>query len=48
MAKLSADFILPEGSKWAQRQVYVAVLVNLSTLSGYYARFAIGLVKDIN
>jgi len=47
-AKLSADFILPEGSKQAWRQVYIAVLANLSTLSSYYTRFAIGLVKDIN
>jgi hypothetical protein len=28
--------------------VYIIVLANLPTLSGYYARFAIGLVKDIN
>ena len=28
--------------------MYAAVLVNLSILSGYYAGFAIGLVKDIN
>ncbi len=47
-AKLSADFILLEGSKQAWRQVYIAVLANLSTLSSYYTRFAIGLVKDIN
>ncbi len=47
-AKPSADLILLEGLKRAQRQVYTAVPVNLSTLFGYYAGFAIGLVKDIN
>ena len=48
MAKPFADFILLEGLKWAWCQVYAVVLANLSTLSGYYARFTIGLVKDIN
>ena len=28
--------------------MYVTALANLSTLNGYYASFAIGLVKDIN
>jgi hypothetical protein len=44
----SADLILPEGSKRIRRQAYTAALTNLSTLSGYYAGFATGLVKDIN
>ena len=47
-AKPFADLILPEGSKRARRQAHAAVLANLSTLSGYYAGFATGLVKDIN
>src|SRR6266704_85806 len=47
-AKPSADLILPEGSKRASCQAHAAVLANLSTLSGYYAGFATGLVKDIN
>src|SRR6266567_8249929 len=47
-AKPSANLILPEGSKRARRQAHTVVLANLSTLSGYYAGFAIGLVKDIN
>ena len=48
LAKLSADFILPKGLKWAWYQVHAAILANLFTLSGYYARFGTGLVKDIN
>ena len=48
MAKPSTDLILLEGLKQIQRQAHAAVLANLSTLSSYYARFAIGLVKDIN
>ena len=47
-AKPSADLILPEGSKQAQRQAHAAILANLSVLSSYYTGFAIGLVKDIN
>ena len=47
-AKPSADFILLEGSKRIWCQAYAVVLANLPTLSGYYAGFAIGLVKDIN
>jgi hypothetical protein len=48
LAKPSADLILLEGLKRIRRQAYAAALANLSTLSGYYAGFAIGLVKDIN
>jgi len=47
-AKPSADLILPEESKRIQRQAHAAALANLYTLSGYYAGFATGLVKDIN
>ena len=47
-AKLSADFILLKGFKWIWHYVYAAVLANLPILSGYYAGFAIGLIKDIN
>ena len=48
LAKPSTDLILLEGSKRIQRQAYTAALANLSTLSSYYASFAIGLVKDID
>jgi hypothetical protein len=48
LAKPSANFILPEGLKRIRRQVYAVALANLSTLFGYYAGFAIGLVKDIS
>jgi hypothetical protein len=48
LAKPSADLILLEGSKRIRHQAHVVALANLSTLSGYYAGFAIGLVKDIN
>ena len=48
LAKPSADFILLKGFKWIWHQVYTAVLANLPILSGYYAGFIIGLVKDIN
>jgi len=47
-AKPSADLILPKGSKRIRRQAYATALANLLTLFGYYAGFAIGLVKDIN
>ena len=47
-AKPSADLILLEGFKWIWRQAHAVVLANLPILSGYYARFATGLVKDIN
>ena len=47
-AKPSTNLILPEGSKRIRRQAHTATLANLSTLSGYYAGFTIGLVKDIN
>ena len=47
-AKSSADLILLEGSKRIRRQAHAVVLVNLPTLSSYYAGFATGLVKDIN
>lgn len=47
-AKPSADLILPEGLKRIRRQAHAAALANLYTLSGYYAGFAIGLVKDID
>jgi len=47
-AKPSADLILPEGSKRIRRQAHATALANLSTLFSYYARFATGLVKDIN
>jgi len=47
-AKPSANLILPEGSKRIQHQAHAAALANLSTLFSYYARFTIGLVKDIN
>jgi len=47
-AKPSADLILPEESKRIQRQAHATALANLSTLFGYYAGFAIGLVKDIS
>ena len=47
-AKPSADLILLEGSKRIRRQAHAAVLANLPILSGYYAGFAIELVKDIN
>ncbi len=47
-AKPSANLILPEGSKQARHQAHIAVLANLSTLSGYYTGFTTGLVKDIN
>jgi len=50
--KVSADpstnLVLLEGSKQIQRQAYAAALANIPTLFGYYAGFAIGLVKDIN
>jgi hypothetical protein len=47
-AKPSTDLILPEGLKRIRRQAYTAALANLPTLFGYYAGFAIGLVKDIS
>ena len=47
-AKPSTDLILLEGLKRIRRQAYAAVLANLSTLSGYYAGFATGLVKDVS
>ena len=47
-AKPSINLILLQGSKRIRRQAYAATLANLSTLAGYYAGFATGLVKDIN
>jgi hypothetical protein len=47
-AEPSADVVLPEGLKRIRRQAHATVLANLSTLFGYYAGFAIGLVKDID
>ena len=48
LAKFSTDFILLKGSKQIQRQVYIIVLANISTLFSYYTGFVTGLVKDIN
>jgi len=48
LANPSANLILPEGSKRIQHQAYAVALANIPTLFGYYAGFAIGLVKDIN
>jgi len=48
LADPSANLVLPEGSKRIRRQAYAAALANIPTLFGYYAGFAIGLVKDIN
>ena len=47
-AKPFTDLILLEESKRIRRQVHAVVLANLPILSGYYAGFATGLVKDIN
>ena len=48
MAKPSANFILPKKLKQIQCQAHTTILANLPTLSGYYAGFATGLVKNIN
>jgi hypothetical protein len=47
-AEPSANVVLPEGSKRIRHQAHATALANLSTLFGYYASFATGLVKDID